>query len=153
LNARSAVLKKILLLSILPFIIYCVYDFILEKGQGFAFFSLVIECLVLLVALLLILYEKMKYSLTVELHQTAFFWIAVAFVLYFAGNFFLFLYSKNSYHDEAFKFQYTIIYSAVTILKNILLCISILIKDLSNDDKKSDSYPNFDSFQPFSSRN
>ncbi len=132
---------------------YCIYDFVIEKGQGFAFFSLIIECLILLIALLFILFEKMKYSVSVPLPQTSFFWISVAFILYFAGNFFLFLYSKNSYHDETFKAQYTIIYSFVTILKNILLCISILINDLTNSKNNPNLNTHLDSFKPYSSRN
>lgn len=63
------------------------------------------------------------------IYTKAIFWISVAFIINFSGNFFLFLYSKSSYNDEAFKTQYTIIYTSVTIFKNLLLCISIFIKD------------------------
>ena len=81
------------------------------------------------------------------IYQRSIFWVSVAFIINFSGNFFLFLYSKNSFNDEVFQRQYTIIYSSVTILKNILLCISLLI----NENRKA--LPNhpfdrtFDSFK------
>ena len=63
------------------------------------------------------------------IYQRAIFWICVAFIINSSGNFFLFLYSQNSYNDEIFKKQYTIIYVIVTVIKNLLLCISIFIKE------------------------
>jgi len=83
------------------------------------------------------------------IYQRAIFWICVAFIVNSSGNFFLFLYSKNSYNDEVFKRQYTIIYTTVTVIKNLLLCISILIIE-----KKIDSPSNslidvdLDTFHP-----
>lgn len=152
LNTKSKIVKTLLIYSIIPFFIYCIYDFISAKQPGFAFFSLIIECLALLIVLLYIFYEKMQYSFDTPLHQTYFFWIAVAFILYFAGNFFLFLYSKNSYHDEVFKTQYTIIYSTVTIIKDIFLCISAFIKDVPKPDKENRIENIFDSYHPFSNQ-
>jgi len=71
----------------------------------------------------------MQESVVEPVYQRAIFWISVAFIINSSGNFFLFLYSKNSYNDDVFKKQYTIIYTTVTVLKNVLLCISILIKE------------------------
>lgn len=87
------------------------------------------------------------------IYQKAIFWISVAFIFNFSGNFFLFLYSKNSYNDEAFKHQYAIIYTTVTVIKNLLLCISILIKE-KKEDPLSNSLINIDldSLDPFKNR-
>lgn len=130
LNTKSQFAKKVIVFSIFPFFIFCVYDFLKSNEPSFAFLPLVVECLLLLSALLYILYEKMTFTFDVPIYQTAFFWVAVAFVVYSAGNFFLFLFSsENNHKDLGFKMQYAIIYSFVTILKNILLCISVLIKE------------------------
>lgn len=130
LNAKNAVAKKIIAYSIIPFFIFCAYDFLKSTEPSFAFLPLVVECLLLLSALLYILYEKMTFTFEVPIYQTSFFWIAVAFVVYSAGNFFLFLFSsEGDYKDPAFKLQYAVIYSFVTILKNIFLCIGVFITD------------------------
>ncbi len=71
----------------------------------------------------------MQKSIAEPIYLKAIFWISVAFIINSSGNFFLFLYSKNSYNDEVFKRQYTIVYATITILKNVLLCISIIIKE------------------------
>ncbi len=97
----------------------------------------------MLLILIYIFYEKMQYTLLNPIYQTSFFWIAVAFIIYFAGNFFLFLYSKNSYQDEAFRRQYTIIYTTVTIAKDILLSIAAFIKDEKESTNLSAQDPMF----------
>jgi len=80
----------------------------------------------------------MQEAIVVEpIYKRPIFWISVAFIINFSGNFFLFLYSQNSYRDEEFQRQYTIIYSTVTFIKNILLCYSILIKE---NNKKIDPH-------------
>lgn len=149
LNTKNAIVKRITLFTIIPFIGYCIYDYLSAKVPGFAFVPLVIEGLTLLIVLIYIFYEKMQYSLDIAVHQTSFFWVAVAFVVYFAGSFFLFLYSKNSYQDDSFRNQYTIIYSVVTISKDILLCISTFVKDKDKTPQSSVIQSPFDSFLPF----
>ena len=79
--------------------------------------------------------------------------LCLAFIINFSGNFFLFLYSKNSFNDEAFQRQYTIIYSTVTILKNILLCISIPIKEHHKGLTNNTFDSLFDNFHPFQNKN
>jgi len=85
----------------------------------------------------------MNETVVEPIYQRAIFWICVAFIVNSAGNFFLFIYSKNSYNDETFKRQYTIIYTTVTVIKNLLLCISILIKE-NKIDTHSDSLIDID---------
>lgn len=150
-NTRNSVIRKIVPLTAIPFIAFCIYDFLKTSTPTFAFLPLVVECLTLLIVLLFILYEKMSFSLDVPIYQTSFFWIAVAFIIYFAGNFFLFLFSSsNSFDDPIFRKQYAIIYSFVTILKNVLLCVGIITKE--NQTTKPNFGPigyDFSSNNPF----
>ena len=72
----------------------------------------------------------MQQTVAELIYQKAIFWISVAFIINSSGNFFLFLYAQFSHEVDVFKTsQYTIIYTTVTVLKNLLLCISILIKE------------------------
>ena len=67
------------------------------------------------------------YNFTIPLYQLPSFWISVAFLIYFSGNFFLFLFSKVIENDPGFANQYTLIYSSITIIKNILLCTALIV--------------------------
>lgn len=77
----------------------------------------------------------MQENVVEPIYQKAIFWISVAFIINFSGNFFLFLYSKTSYNDDAFRRQFLIINTSVTILKNILLCIAVTIKENKTDSQ------------------
>jgi hypothetical protein len=79
-------------------------------------------------------YEKMQYSVTTPVYQSPDFWISAAFLIYFSGNFFLFLFTKAMQKDPEFSKQYNLIYDSFTILKDILLCTAIFVN--SHQDKK-----------------
>ena len=82
----------------------------------------------------------MQETIVEPVYQKMVFWVSVAFILNFSGNFFLFIYSKNSFDSVEFQRQYTIIYSSVTILKNVLLCIAVSIKEKRKEVQFDNSY-------------
>ena len=88
-----------------------------------------VEHILLLFFIIYYFFEVMQNIVIEPIYQRAIFWISVAFIINSSGNFFLFLYAKSTYNDEIFRKQYTIIYTTVTVIKNLLLCISILIKE------------------------
>jgi hypothetical protein len=131
-------LKKIILILIVLFIVFAIYSYIVSAKDKFSYTPLVAECLILLVYIIYFFYEKIQTNTLIPIYQTNIFWIAVAFILYCSGNFFLFLYSTNAKNDEQFQFQYTLIYSTFTIIKNILLCIGVIIKQPKENIKYHD---------------
>jgi hypothetical protein len=129
LHIRNKIVKVILLSSIGIFLLFCFFDFVNEKIPGLPFVPLSVEYIVLLIFIIYYFFEIMQEMVNEPIYQKAIFWISVAFIINFSGNFFLFLSSMNSFNDEAFRRQYIIIYATVTVTKNILLSISILIKE------------------------
>lgn len=83
------------------------------------------------------MYEKIQYSISSPIYYLPSFWVSVAFLIYFSGNFFLFLFSKSMFKNPDFRAQYTLIYSSVTIMKNIFLCTAIITNSnvVDNDTK------------------
>lgn len=114
-----------------------VYDYLTTNKSEFSYIPHVVECLLLLICIIFFFYEKMKINSNVIIYQTTIFWIAVAFTLYCAGNFFLFLFAKNAMRNESFKIQYTLIYSTFTILKNLFICIGLTIKEAPNEENSN----------------
>jgi len=75
----------------------------------------------------------MQETVVEPIYQKAIFWISVGFIINFSGNFFLLITSLNSFDNEQFRNTFTIIYSSVTILKNVLLSIAVTIRENKND--------------------
>lgn len=131
---QNKLVKKILLFSPIIFLLFCIYDFSVEKIPGIPFLPVTVAHITLLCFIIYYFFEVMQDLVVEPIYQKAIFWISVAFIINSSGNFFLFLYAQFSYNVDIFKTpQYTIIYTSVTILKNLLLCISILIKEKKED--------------------
>ena len=81
-------------------------------------------------------YNKIQNDLNASIYFQPVFWISVGFLIYFSGNFFLFLFSRSMINDPEFRIQYTIIYDSVTIIKNIFICTAIIV-NTKNDEQIS----------------
>ena len=150
---KNKLIKKALLLSVVIYFLFCIFNFAIEKKPGMPFVPATVEHILLLFFIIYYFFEVMKNTVIEPIYQRAIFWISVAFIINSSGNFFLFLYSKNSYNDEIFKTQYTIIYTTVTVIKNLLLCISILIKEKHESLSQNNLIDiDLDSFHPFKNK-
>jgi len=137
-NLKQKILRKLILLVVMCFVTFSVYDYIVSDAINFSYIPLAAECLIILIYIIYFFYEKIQVNTFIPIYQTNIFWIAVAFTLYCAGNFFLFLYTRNAYKDDQFRFQYALIYCTFTILKNIFLCIGITIKQPKENNQYDD---------------
>ena len=153
---KNKIVKTILLYSILPFALFAFYDYLTASKPALPFLPLIFEYLVLLIFIIYFFFEVIQETVVEPIYHKSIFWISVAFILNFSGNFFLLLSSVNSFDNEAFRDTFTIIYSSVTILKNLLLCISVYTKDnKSGNDSFNDIaiHTELDSYLPFKNPN
>ncbi len=129
--------RLVLPAAVLCFIIHSLYDFYSSKPGEFSFMPLVAECFFFILVIVYFMYEKIQYSISSPIYHLPSFWVSVAFLIYFSGNFFLFLFSKSMFKNPDFRIQYTLIYSTVTIMKNIFLCTAIITNSnlVDNDNK------------------
>jgi hypothetical protein len=149
LQIRNRIIRKALWFSTIPFALFCLFDFIRSSGPELPFGPLAVEYVMLLIFIIYFFFEVMDNTKSEPIYQKPVFWISSAFILNFSGNFFLFLYSKNSYSDnEVFQQHYTIIYGTITILKNILLCISAYQSEEIPNTPNHSIDVNLDSFYP-----
>ncbi len=129
--------KIVFLLSVISFFLYSVYDYFIAKPGVFSFIPLVMECLYFLFVIVYFFYNKIQNDLNTSIYFQPVFWISVGFLIYFSGNFFLFLFSRSMINDPEFRRQYTIIYDTVTIIKNIFICTGIIVNAKNEDHLKS----------------
>lgn len=147
--------KVVAVVAVSLFLLYSAYDFYISKPDEFTFIPLVIECLFFLLIIIFYFYEKIKYSIATPIYYSPDFWISVAFLIYFSGNFFLFLFSKSMYKNPNFKTEFTIIYGTITIIKNIFLCIAIFVNANSIQQQNKNNRPidvDLGSFNPLTNK-
>jgi hypothetical protein len=125
-------IKRVLPLAVFMFVVLACYDYYTSVERVISFMPLVIECLFFILLIVYFFYEKVQFSLLTPIYLAMSFWISTGFIIYFSGNFFLFLYSKAAVKDDVFKMQYNLVYNFFTILKNILLSVGIIIHNPRN---------------------
>lgn len=96
-------------------------------------------------------YNQLKGYDSSLLYTTQRFWIIIAFLIYVAGTFFLYLLAENRIKDKGFQVNYFIINSSFIIIKNILLCVAMTMAPppptVSNDPDEflNEDWNNFQS--------
>jgi hypothetical protein len=156
LHIKNKIVKNVLVFSILPFTVFALYDFFTADKPALPFLPLIFEYLILLIFIIYFFFEVLQESVVEPIYHKSIFWISVAFILNFSGNFFLLLSSVNSFDNEVFRDTFTIVYSSVTILKNILLCIAVYTKEnKTENDPFNDIHiePELDNYLPFKNQN
>lgn len=118
--AKSKIYKKIIILSIIPFWGYCVFNYTISNPNTFNNYPSLVEFSVLILIIIYYFFEKMKIVSKVPLFTSISFWLCVGLFIYFTGNLFFLLFI-NSTSDKEFIKQMFFIYSCVTITKNIIL--------------------------------
>jgi hypothetical protein len=151
---KSAMLKKLLILSALLFTIFWCYSLSQPNFEEvhFDFIPLIIESLFFIAVIIYYYYEIMRYNYATPLFTLPSFWLSVAFLIFFSGNFFILLYAKTMFNDPGFDSQFMIVTATLTIIKNILLCVALFVnKSLMNTQVENNAIPsnlNLDTFQP-----
>jgi hypothetical protein len=126
--------KKITRYLPLTFIFFFAFNvvdyFFLRKKDSFNSLASGVEAILIIILCLIYFYEQLRDNSTLLIYTTHNFWIIIGFLIFFAGTFFLYIYTENTLeHDgNAFSFQYGIINSVFNILKNILFAIAMFMK-------------------------
>lgn len=133
-------LRSLIPLLIVLFIVFSFYDYFSSLNKNFTYYPLVLECLLFPLIIILFFYEKMKYNTRFPIYLSPSFWIAVGFLIFSTGNFFLFLFSKLLLQNLDNKHIYNNIYGFFTILKNIFLCTAIIVSKNSQTKNEQSNF-------------
>ncbi len=148
---KNKIIKALIIFTVLPFIFYTYFDYMKFGNKLFGTLPTLIEFIFFILIIIVYFFEKMKtisvassFSLN-SIH----FWISVGLFLYFTGNFFYFLFVENSKHaNQSLKDQLNIIYSSVTIIKNIILGLAFVNNQNDEYNKASIDFPGDSSWDP-----
>ncbi len=129
--------KKIIITIIPLFLIYNIFAVYLNYQPIFRSQPTLFEFLFFMGLIIYYFFEKLIKSDQILIYKNIYFWISVGLFFYFSGNFFYMLLVEYSPGMSAEgKSQLKIIYSAVTISKNLILGLSFLAS--VNPTKKND---------------
>ncbi len=150
---ESSFARKVLLFSTLPFLLYNLYDFLKFGNSAFSNTPTIVEFFIFIVFIIIFFFEKMKNDFTIPIYNTISFWICVGLFVYCTGNFFYILFSENFKNASIeMKNQLKLLYSIITILKNIIIgCAFFNIsmnKKSEDNDLEFPSNINLDAFTP-----
>jgi hypothetical protein len=114
--------------------------------QGFDSFASGIESIITISLCIYYLYLQIKNANDLLLYSTFNFWVIIAFLIYFAGTFFLYIMTENMFANVAFQKLYFIINIAFNILKNLLLSVAMTMKINKTSDPaiRSSTIPDLD---------
>lgn len=146
---KNIFVGKLVLFSTIPFSFFCLYQY-LHSINNFSVYPVLSEFIIFMVVIIYYFYEKMKTEVLRPLYQSIIFWLCVGLFIYFSGNFF-YLVLIQSTNDPILINQLRVIYSIVTITKNVLLSFSFFANEIKerviNDFNIPDEI-NLDSFHP-----
>ena len=130
---HNKVFKKIIIFSIIPFWTYCLLNYFVSEHDTFNNYPALIEFSVFILIIIFYFYEKMNIISSIPLFKSISFWLCVGLFIYFTGNLFFLLFI-NSTFDKDFIKQMFLIYSCVTITKNIILATAWFAEETVQTD-------------------
>ena len=120
---KNKIFRSFSLFSVIPFVFYCFYDFYKSEPNTFNNFPPLLEFSLFILVLIFYFFEKMRVVTTIPLYQSISFWICVGLFIYFTGNLFYLIFITST-KDKHLISQMQIIYSCVTIAKNLILAFA-----------------------------
>lgn len=128
----SGAVKKTILLTIISFFIFWLYQFIRFGQQRFLDECITVENISLLAFCLYYYIEKIIKIDTAYIYTEKSFWIVTAYLIFISGTFFLLLYIPGLKGQEWQK--YYVLNYVFVIIRTILLSIAMFMKN--NDSPK-----------------
>jgi hypothetical protein len=120
---EGLVFRKFIKFSSLAFAFFILLDIYTNPLNEFDSIPTGVESLLILTTSIILLYEKILKS---NNYFTAFVWISIGLILFFAGTFFLFIMSQNNYTNTDFNDTYGYIVAIFKILMYSFFFIGII---------------------------
>ncbi len=139
-------LKKIFLFSIIPFWVFAFVIFFKSTNNSVSEPSgtvILIYFTACIIALFCYFVEKVKHVSKTPSYTTISFWLCVGLLTYFSGNFFVFtlrIFKPQSVLVDL-EPQLLLIYSFITIVKDIILSLAWLVQEPKENDTDIISMP------------
>lgn len=133
-NIKSKINKLIIIVVSFSFVVFLIVYFFSIHRRKFDSVPIGVEAILIFIFVFLFFSEQVKTTTNQPIYSNYFFWIAVGFVVYLGGSFFVYILANTIPRSELDKY-WSLTY-VVEIIKNILMAASIIIYS-NNPIKKS----------------
>ncbi len=126
-NLRNNLLKKLIISTIIAFIIFCITNLFLRFSayDNMDTIPVTFQAIFIMTLCVIYFFEQIRNPKALFIYSTSEFWIVTGILVYLAGTFFIFIYSSNLTQAELDK--YWPINYVFNTLKNILFGLGIYI--------------------------
>lgn len=125
--------KKIILFSILPFIFFCIYRYVILPNDKFDNLPSLVEFSFFIIVISFYFYERMKIVTSNPSYNKISYWLVIGLFTYFAGNFFYYLMLTTTNNLELIK-QMKFVTIIVNITKDIILSLAWFAHERTETD-------------------
>ncbi len=137
-------MRKAVLFFCFGFLLFAFIDyFFISAGLQFDSIAIGIESIIVLMLCSAYFFSQIKNSNNLLIYSTFNFWVVVAFFIYFSGTFFLYLMTDKLRVSVSFQKMYFVINISFNILKNILLCVAMMMKSNGTAKQQKKAIPDF----------
>lgn len=134
----SKLAKTALVFLSFGFVTFSVWDLITNRNADtFDSIPTVIECIIIIGFSMFYFYEQLKNPQSLFLYSTPNFWVVVGLIIFFAGNFFIFIYAQSNSESVEFKNTFGLINAILSFIENILFLIAFIIARKQSKSIKS----------------
>ena len=120
------------------FVAFSVWDLVTNRNSDtFDSIPTVIECIIIIGFSMFYFFEQLKNPQSLFLYSTPNFWIVVGLIIFFAGNFFIFIYAQSNSDSTEFKTAFSLINAILSLIENILFLIAFIIARKQSKSIKS----------------
>ena len=144
-NIASPLIRKIIIYTYVPFLLYAVYDYLNSPPDTFDSIPSVTEAILVIIFSIFYLFEQIRTPRVFFIYSVDKFWIITGLLIYHTGTFFLFIFTESYIKDPGFWENYVTINNLFLLLKNLFFSIGLLIKNKQNEYSPN-SYPNFENY-------
>jgi hypothetical protein len=136
-SLRNRKFKYIPIIGAVVFYAIAIGSFTSKNTHEFDSLPASVEAVLVISYCILLLYEQIKDPTIIFVYNTKKFWVIIAFFLYFSSTLFLFIYAGSiSEHQHS---TYWMINNFFEMLKNILFCVSFIMKKHYNNPYAMDN--------------
>ena len=107
-------------------LIFSLYDFKNFQATEFDSISTGLECILFISFSIIYLYERIS-KVDGFVYDLPEFWVVFGIIIYFSGNFFIFIFAQNSLNQNSFKETFNTINAISSIIENIMFLIAFII--------------------------
>lgn len=135
---KSTKFRKVIIGLSVSFYGICVYDGLKSKLSSFDSIPSGYSAILLIIFSIFSFYELVRSIDETFIYEKSKFWFTTAYIMYFAGTFFIFISAQNNFKNPEYFSFFQSLNDFFTIVRNVLISIGFLIYPFKDGFNLSD---------------